>query len=160
MLRVYNTWCSWDHVHSSSCLDSRWHLRRPGKARKVRASVLHQAFWRNGLVPGQCSQGRRAPGVHAEEWAVSLLSSRQGFHLHFKSVWLVTTLPIRRIMQPTSCASLFASRLQDAVSLVSLFHTIHPHSESVQEATRLQASGTDLLKVRKRTTLSRGTADA
>lgn len=63
-------------------------------------------------------------------------------------------------MQPTSCASVFASRLPDAVSLVSLFHMMHPHSESAQEAARLQASGTDLLKVRKRTTLSRGTADA
>lgn len=40
------------------------------------------------------------------------------------------------------------SRLQDAVSLVSLFHMIHPHSESAQEASSHQAAGTDLLKVR------------
>lgn len=39
-------------------------------------------------------------------------------------------------------------RLQDAVSLVSLFHMLHPHSESAQEASRQQAAGTDLLKVR------------
>lgn len=37
--------------------------------------------------------------------------------------------------------------LQDAVSLVSLFHMVHPHSETAQEAARLQASGTDLLKI-------------
>ncbi|CAJ1066202.1 S ribosomal protein S22%2C mitochondrial [Xyrichtys novacula] len=37
--------------------------------------------------------------------------------------------------------------LQDAVSLVSLFHMVHPHSESAQEAARQQATGTDLLKI-------------
>lgn len=37
--------------------------------------------------------------------------------------------------------------LQDAVSLVSLFHMIHPHSESAQEAASQQATGTDLLKI-------------
>ncbi|XP_075999742.1 small ribosomal subunit protein mS22 [Genypterus blacodes] len=37
--------------------------------------------------------------------------------------------------------------LQDAVSLVSLFHLLHPHSESAQEAASQQATGTDLLKV-------------
>ncbi|KAM3874961.1 small ribosomal subunit protein mS22 [Diretmus argenteus] len=37
--------------------------------------------------------------------------------------------------------------LQDAVSLVSLFHMVHPHSESAQEATSQQATGTDLLKI-------------
>ncbi|XP_071327807.1 small ribosomal subunit protein mS22 [Trachinotus anak] len=37
--------------------------------------------------------------------------------------------------------------LQDAVSLVSLFHMAHPHSESAQEAASQQATGTDLLKV-------------
>lgn len=37
--------------------------------------------------------------------------------------------------------------IQDAVSLVSLFHMIHPHSESAQEATSQQATGTDLLKI-------------
>ncbi|XP_029923112.1 small ribosomal subunit protein mS22 [Myripristis murdjan] len=37
--------------------------------------------------------------------------------------------------------------LQDAVSLVSLFHMMHPHSESAQEASSQQASGTDLLKI-------------
>lgn len=39
------------------------------------------------------------------------------------------------------------SRLQDAVSLVSLFHMVHPHSESAREAASQQATGTDLLKV-------------
>lgn len=43
---------------------------------------------------------------------------------------------------------LFVSRLQDAVSLVSLFHMVHPHSESAQEAASQQATGSDLLKVR------------
>ncbi|KAI3354519.1 hypothetical protein L3Q82_019026, partial [Scortum barcoo] len=38
--------------------------------------------------------------------------------------------------------------IQDAVSLVSLFHMVHPHSESAQEAATQQAAGTDLLKVR------------
>uniref|UniRef100_A0A8C6UJD8 Mitochondrial ribosomal protein S22 n=1 Tax=Neogobius melanostomus TaxID=47308 RepID=A0A8C6UJD8_9GOBI len=38
--------------------------------------------------------------------------------------------------------------LQDAVSLVSLFHMVHPHSESAQEAALQQATGADLLKVR------------
>ncbi|XP_071376197.1 small ribosomal subunit protein mS22 isoform X1 [Centroberyx affinis] len=37
--------------------------------------------------------------------------------------------------------------LQDAVSLVSLFHMVHPHSESAQDATSQQATGTDLLKI-------------
>lgn len=37
--------------------------------------------------------------------------------------------------------------IQDAVSLVSLFHMIHPHSESAQEASSQQATGTDLLKI-------------
>ncbi|XP_070685199.1 small ribosomal subunit protein mS22 [Pempheris klunzingeri] len=37
--------------------------------------------------------------------------------------------------------------LQDAVSLVSLFHIVHPHCESAQEASRQQATGTDLLKI-------------
>ncbi|KAG7237170.1 hypothetical protein INR49_032666 [Caranx melampygus] len=35
---------------------------------------------------------------------------------------------------------------QDAVSLVSLFHMVHPHSESAQEAASQQATGTDLLR--------------
>ncbi|XP_041797165.1 28S ribosomal protein S22, mitochondrial [Chelmon rostratus] len=35
----------------------------------------------------------------------------------------------------------------DAVSLVSLFHMVHPHSESAQEAAGQQATGTDLLKI-------------
>ncbi|XP_056139961.1 28S ribosomal protein S22, mitochondrial [Lampris incognitus] len=37
--------------------------------------------------------------------------------------------------------------LQDAVSLVSLFNMVHPHSESAQEANSQQATGTDLLKI-------------
>ncbi|KAF6716879.1 28S ribosomal protein S22, mitochondrial [Oryzias melastigma] len=37
--------------------------------------------------------------------------------------------------------------LDDAVSLVSLFHMVHPHSQSAQEAASQQASGTDLLKI-------------
>lgn len=37
--------------------------------------------------------------------------------------------------------------LQDAVSLVSLFHMVHPHSESAQEAASQQATGTNLLKI-------------
>lgn len=37
--------------------------------------------------------------------------------------------------------------LQDAVSLVSLFHMLHPHSGSAQEAASQQATGTDLLKI-------------
>uniref|UniRef100_A0A3Q2PXY8 Mitochondrial ribosomal protein S22 n=1 Tax=Fundulus heteroclitus TaxID=8078 RepID=A0A3Q2PXY8_FUNHE len=37
--------------------------------------------------------------------------------------------------------------LQDAISLVSLFHMVHPHSQSAQEAASQQASGTDLLKI-------------
>lgn len=37
--------------------------------------------------------------------------------------------------------------LQDAVSLVSLFHMVHPHSESAQEAANQQATGTNLLKI-------------
>ncbi|XP_054650105.1 28S ribosomal protein S22, mitochondrial [Dunckerocampus dactyliophorus] len=37
--------------------------------------------------------------------------------------------------------------VQDAVSLVSLFHLVHPHSESAQEASRQQATGTDLLTI-------------
>uniref|UniRef100_A0A3Q4G542 Mitochondrial ribosomal protein S22 n=1 Tax=Neolamprologus brichardi TaxID=32507 RepID=A0A3Q4G542_NEOBR len=37
--------------------------------------------------------------------------------------------------------------LQDAVSLVSLFHMVHPHSESAREAASQQATGTDLLKI-------------
>lgn len=48
--------------------------------------------------------------------------------------------------KPPVCV--FVSRLQDAVSLVSLFHMVHPHSESTQEAASQQATGTDLLKVR------------
>lgn len=46
------------------------------------------------------------------------------------------------------CVFLLVSRLQDAVSLVSLFHMVHPHSESAQEAASQQATGSDLLKVR------------
>lgn len=45
------------------------------------------------------------------------------------------------------CLCVRASRLQDAVSLVSLFHMLHPHSESAQEAAGQQAAGADLLKV-------------
>ncbi|KAM8905118.1 small ribosomal subunit protein mS22 isoform 2-T2 [Spinachia spinachia] len=37
--------------------------------------------------------------------------------------------------------------LQDAVDLVSLFHMLHPHSESAQEAAGQQATGADLLKI-------------
>ncbi|XP_038158257.1 28S ribosomal protein S22, mitochondrial [Cyprinodon tularosa] len=37
--------------------------------------------------------------------------------------------------------------LQDAISLVSLFHMVHPHSESAQEAAAQRATGTDLLKI-------------
>ncbi|KAM9812541.1 28S ribosomal protein S22, mitochondrial [Syngnathus typhle] len=37
--------------------------------------------------------------------------------------------------------------LQDAVSLVSLFHLVHPHSESALEASRLEAADTDLVKI-------------
>ncbi|XP_044057208.1 28S ribosomal protein S22, mitochondrial [Siniperca chuatsi] len=37
--------------------------------------------------------------------------------------------------------------LQDAVSLVSLFHMVHPHSESAQDAATQQTTGTDLLKI-------------
>lgn len=48
----------------------------------------------------------------------------------------------------TSGICVIVSRLQDAVSLVSLFHMIHPQSESAQEAASQQAAGTDLLKVR------------
>uniref|UniRef100_A0A3P8RKZ1 Mitochondrial ribosomal protein S22 n=1 Tax=Amphiprion percula TaxID=161767 RepID=A0A3P8RKZ1_AMPPE len=36
---------------------------------------------------------------------------------------------------------------QDAISLVSLFHMVHPHSESAQEAASQQATGIDLLKI-------------
>ncbi|XP_026219523.1 28S ribosomal protein S22, mitochondrial [Anabas testudineus] len=36
---------------------------------------------------------------------------------------------------------------QDAVSLVSLFHMVHPHSDSAKEAASQQATGTDLLKI-------------
>ncbi|XP_047450210.1 28S ribosomal protein S22, mitochondrial [Mugil cephalus] len=36
---------------------------------------------------------------------------------------------------------------QDAVSLVSLFHMVHPNSESAQEAASQQATGIDLLKI-------------
>ncbi|XP_029964431.1 small ribosomal subunit protein mS22 isoform X1 [Salarias fasciatus] len=36
---------------------------------------------------------------------------------------------------------------QDAVSLVSLFHMVHPHSESAQEAASQRATGTELLKI-------------
>lgn len=36
---------------------------------------------------------------------------------------------------------------QDAVSLVSLFHMVHPHSPSAQEALVQQATGLDLLKI-------------
>lgn len=36
------------------------------------------------------------------------------------------------------------------MSLVSLFHMLHPHSESAKEAASQQATGTDLLKVRAR----------
>lgn len=39
-------------------------------------------------------------------------------------------------------------RVEDAVSLVSLFHLVHPESESAQEASNRQAVNTDLLKVR------------
>ncbi|XP_034023733.1 28S ribosomal protein S22, mitochondrial [Thalassophryne amazonica] len=37
--------------------------------------------------------------------------------------------------------------LQDAVSLVDLFHKVYPQSESAQEAASQQATGTDLLKI-------------
>ncbi|XP_061638750.1 28S ribosomal protein S22, mitochondrial [Phyllopteryx taeniolatus] len=37
--------------------------------------------------------------------------------------------------------------VQDAVSLVSLFHLVHPHSESAQEASSLKATDIDLLKI-------------
>ncbi|XP_054453252.1 28S ribosomal protein S22, mitochondrial [Anoplopoma fimbria] len=37
--------------------------------------------------------------------------------------------------------------LQDAVSLVSLFHMVYPQSESAQEASSQQATGVDLLKI-------------
>ncbi|CAG6006933.1 small ribosomal subunit protein mS22 [Menidia menidia] len=37
--------------------------------------------------------------------------------------------------------------LQDAVSLVSLFHMVHPHSESAQKAANQQATGIDLIKI-------------
>ncbi|XP_013870464.1 small ribosomal subunit protein mS22 [Austrofundulus limnaeus] len=37
--------------------------------------------------------------------------------------------------------------LQDAVSLVSLFHMVHPNSVSAQEAARQQITGTDQLKI-------------
>ncbi|KAA8593764.1 hypothetical protein FQN60_004598, partial [Etheostoma spectabile] len=37
--------------------------------------------------------------------------------------------------------------LQDAVNLVSLFHMVHPHSESAQEAASQQVTGADLLKI-------------
>lgn len=46
------------------------------------------------------------------------------------------------------CLCVYFLRLQDAVSLVSLFHMVHPHSESAQEAASQQATGTNLLKVR------------
>ncbi|KAL7400588.1 hypothetical protein ABVT39_014500 [Epinephelus coioides] len=36
---------------------------------------------------------------------------------------------------------------QDAISLVSLFHMVHPHSESAQEAASQQATGVDLLQI-------------
>ncbi|XP_049912977.1 28S ribosomal protein S22, mitochondrial [Epinephelus moara] len=36
---------------------------------------------------------------------------------------------------------------QDAISLVSLFHMVHPHSESAQEAASQQANGVDLLQI-------------
>ncbi|KAJ4935214.1 hypothetical protein JOQ06_016750 [Pogonophryne albipinna] len=38
-------------------------------------------------------------------------------------------------------------QLQDAVNLVSLFHMVHPHSESAQEASSQQAAGAELLKI-------------
>ncbi|XP_041664469.1 28S ribosomal protein S22, mitochondrial [Cheilinus undulatus] len=37
--------------------------------------------------------------------------------------------------------------VQDALSLVSLFHMVHPHSESAQEAADQQATGISLLKI-------------
>ncbi|KAM6933789.1 small ribosomal subunit protein mS22 [Xenentodon cancila] len=37
--------------------------------------------------------------------------------------------------------------LKDAVGLVSLFHMVHPVSESAQEAASQQATGTDLIKI-------------
>ncbi|XP_077579388.1 small ribosomal subunit protein mS22 [Stigmatopora nigra] len=37
--------------------------------------------------------------------------------------------------------------VQDAVSLVTLFHLVHPHSDSALEASRQQATDTDLLKI-------------
>ncbi|XP_054884830.1 28S ribosomal protein S22, mitochondrial [Poeciliopsis prolifica] len=37
--------------------------------------------------------------------------------------------------------------LQDAISLVSLFYMVHPHSESAQEAASQQATGIDLLRI-------------
>lgn len=51
-------------------------------------------------------------------------------------------------MWPKPPVCVFVSRLQDAVSLVSLFHMVHPHSESAQEAASQQATGIDQLKVR------------
>lgn len=36
---------------------------------------------------------------------------------------------------------------QDAVGVVSLFHMVHPHSESAQEASREGATGVDLVKI-------------
>lgn len=36
---------------------------------------------------------------------------------------------------------------QDVISLVSLFHMVHPHSESAQEAASQQATGVDLLQI-------------
>ncbi|XP_042342347.1 28S ribosomal protein S22, mitochondrial [Plectropomus leopardus] len=38
-------------------------------------------------------------------------------------------------------------RFEDAMSLVSLFHMVHPHSESAKEAASQQATGADLLQI-------------
>lgn len=72
-------------------------------------------------------------------WYFSLILNRMMLH---QSLYLLTegsalSLPV----------CLFVSRLQDAVSLVSLFHMVQPHSESAQEAASQKATGIDLLKV-------------
>lgn len=154
------------------CLGACSHLWGPGQAWQIWAAALHQTFWRHGLVPAQCSQGGWAYSGHAEERAVSLSVCVWWMHAwliqvfcnwcsgwsvlslfvlepDFKLSWATpATVPAGKELWPKPCVCVCVFRFQDAVSLVSLFHMVHPHSESAQEAATQQATGTDLLKVR------------
>lgn len=75
------------------------------------------------------------------------------FRLEYLSLLALSHSPLYLLaksfdLSPVCICVCFVSRFQDAVSLVSLFHMVHPHSESAQEAASQQATGTDLLKVR------------